>query len=118
MKWKVFIQGNEERLEELSKLFISDILTIGKEETQFFLKSSDFDLSTTHDEVRAKAERYLIFLNGLSRVFQQSNENFSIFSISDGNFTATQSSVQAVYSIIEKFPLDKNIFQLSLTPCN
>jgi hypothetical protein len=68
MKWEVQISGDAQDLKELSKSLINDELKIIERDGQFFLESTRFESTMTHQDVHFRASEILTILSGATRL--------------------------------------------------
>lgn len=68
MEWVVQLKGDNSDLQELSESLSSVELGITKENDKFFLKSSNFNQLNNANEVKEKAEEFLLSICGAARV--------------------------------------------------
>lgn len=70
MVWKVRILGNDFDLAELARSLSNDQISVTKEQNDYYLKHESFQNCQTDEEVREKASRLIVILNGATLIQQ------------------------------------------------
>ena len=113
-KWKVQLEGQDYDLQYISKKINSSILTIIRDNNQYYLKSDSFNQLTDDNEVRLKASELIEKINMILKV-DLGSYNLKIGEVTrlDGKRSNVQSvDLKCTMRIIDSERLDADYMDL------